>query len=347
MPVVRTKRAAVDLAGGLGWLSARLREEHEFRWQAATPLDKICDYAIWPAGKLLRPALVVESCAAVGGDPGQVLPAALSLEYFHVASLVHDDIVDGAKLRRSRPSVATRFGVPTALLAGDELVFQLFQACAESAGRGVPPERVLAAIAMLAATGTQLCRGQYSERELCGDPDATIDAYCAVAAEKTAALLVASCKVGAILGGGTDEQVAALASYGRHLGVAFQMIDDLRPYVSQPAAGEKDLLADIACRAMTFPLVTARAVLGSSARDLLVTAFDPGVAPEEAFSLLCGLVADPRVTAALRRIVSDRLQATVAALSGLPDGEPRERLASIPQALAADVATAGASADEP
>lgn len=322
-----------------GWLPGQLRSEHAARWLARTPLDGVCEYALWPAGKLLRPTLVLESCAAVGGEPQQILPAALSLEYFHAASLVHDDIADGGTRRRGRPSVPLRFGLETALVAGDELVFQTFSACAECAGRGVPGHRVLAAIGLLAATGAELCRGQYMERDLCGDVDAGLDAYCTVAAAKTSALLIASCSVGAILGGGTDASVTALGHFGRELGIAFQMMDDLRPYAQQDAP-DKDVLTDITGRKMTFPLIVARDEMGGHGRRVLADALSPGRAPEESFALLSSLLADPRAAGAARRIVAEQLDDAVLALEAVPAGSPRDRLAGLARAMMAGLGQA-------
>jgi len=318
-----------ELTTPLDWLGAELHRIHAERWVGATLLDDICEGAVWPAGKLLRPALVLESCAMVGGEPRDILVAALGVEYFHAASLVHDDIIDGGSTRRGRPSVPARFGDETALLAGDALVFQVFRACAECAGPAVPAERVLAAIGVLAAAGAELCRGQHAERELRGDVDAGLDAYCAVAASKTATLLVASCQVGVILGGGTPEQAAALSRFARCLGVAFQMADDMRPYLGGGADHGKDVLADVTCRAMTFPLVVARHELGLPARSVLARAFSAGTPPDEAYRLLAGMVADARVARAAVAIVDDWVDEATGALAVIPAGQSRERFARI------------------
>lgn len=318
-----------ELSGSHERLAAELRRVHAGHWVNVTPLDKICEDAVWPAGKLLRPALLLESCAVVGGDPRSVLAAALSVEYFHAASLVHDDIVDGGTMRRGRPSVVARFGAEVALLAGDELVFQIFRACAACAGPAVPAEQVLAAVGVLAAAGAELCRGQHAERDLRADLDAGLDTYCAVAAQKTSTLLAASCQVGALLGGGSAEQVATLSRFARCLGVAFQMADDLRPYLRGRGDHGKDLLTDIACRAMTFPLVVARRELGDQARSVMAAAFRQETTSPESFRLLSDMVQDPRVIGPAVMIVDEWINEAKTALEALPYGKSRDRLAQI------------------
>jgi geranylgeranyl pyrophosphate synthase len=318
-----------ELSAPHEWLAAELQRTHTQRWVNASPLDSICEGAVWPAGKLLRPALLLESCAAVGGDPHDVLPAALSVEYFHAASLVHDDIIDGGTFRRGQPSVVARFGTDVALLAGDELVFQVFQACAACAGSAVPAQRVLTAIGVLAAAGADLCRGQHAERALRADRDAELDTYCAVAAQKTSTLLAASCQAGAILGGGTADHVAALSRFARCLGVAFQMADDMRPYLHGRLDHGKDVLTDITCLAMTFPLVVARRELGDRGRSVITKAFSPGTPPHASFQLLADMVLSTQVIGAAAAIVDGWVGEAKTALEALPHGTSRDRLARI------------------
>ncbi len=318
-----------ELSAPHEWLAAELRRTHTERWVSASPLDSICEQAVWPAGKLLRPALLLESCAAVGGNPRDVLAAALSVEYLHAASLVHDDIVDGGTMRRGRPSVAVRYGAEVALLAGDELVFQVFAACAACTGPAVPAQRVLAAIGVLAAAGADLCRGQHAEQALRADLDAGLDTYCAVAAQKTSTLLAASCQAGAILGGGTAEHAAALCRFARCLGVAFQMADDMRPYLAGRPDHGKDVLTDISCRAMTFPLVVARRELGGAGRSVIARAFSADTPAPASFRLLADMVRSAQVIDAAIAIVGDWVAEATGALEALPSSPSRDRLARI------------------
>ena len=205
--------------------------ELEQRWEEGERIDAICRYALLPTGKLFRPRLLLESCGAVGGSIEQVIPAAIGSECGHIASLIHDDIIDGDELRRGRASVHNRFGAGDAILSGDMLIFHLFRCLSECYERDVPAPRVVAALRSTAGAGLDLCRGQSLEAEICGNLDCGIAAYIDVARLKTAAFFRGACETGAILGGGTPEQIAALASYGEQLGIAFQIHDDLLCYI--------------------------------------------------------------------------------------------------------------------
>src|SRR5260370_1174477 len=123
--------------------SDMVRHKLEEQWpQRSGRLYSICRYALLPNGKLFRPVLLLESTAAVGGELASSLPAAAGAEYGHVASLIHDDIIDGDNLRRGRPSVQHKYGIDDAIVAGDALIFHLFANLAECRSTGVPDSDV-------------------------------------------------------------------------------------------------------------------------------------------------------------------------------------------------------------
>jgi geranylgeranyl diphosphate synthase type I len=221
-------------------------------------LARMARHALLPAGKLLRPMLLAEAGMAVGGTLAQLLPAALGTEFGHVASLVHDDIIDGDESRRGRPSVHAQFGRDNAILTGDALFFALFESLSECHAEGVPAERVVRAVRVVASTGLALCRGQVLESELAANLSCTPERYFQMIWGKTAALFRGSAAAGAILGGGTDMTVEALGRYGEHLGFAFQIVDDLLPYLSDaPTTGKPDA-SDLRNKRMTLPVINAR-----------------------------------------------------------------------------------------
>ncbi len=146
-------------------LTELLRSAIAARWVAEHgPLDAICRYALVPHGKLLRPLLLLHAVVAVGGEIDPVLPAAVGAECGHVASLVHDDIIDGDEMRRGQRSVQSKFGIDDAIVAGDALIFDIFRGLAECAGRGVPADRIVQALNTVARGGIDLCRGRCSKR---------------------------------------------------------------------------------------------------------------------------------------------------------------------------------------
>ena len=234
-----------------------LHRELGRRWPETTDrLAAVARYALLPAGKLLRPILTLHAAEAVGGEPAGVLTAALGMEYLHVATLVHDDIIDADALRRGRPAVQVAYGVPSAIVVGDHLIFSAFASIVDEQG-GASPGQVTAAVAALARAGRDLCRGQMLEAELVGDLDAGARRYPEMIRLKTGALFRAVCHIGALLGGADLEVAAALARYGEHVGVAFQLRDDLLDYVATPEQTGKPATSDLGNGRPTLPLLLA------------------------------------------------------------------------------------------
>lgn len=253
--VLPTGDGKADDAESLALIVGR---ELERRWPpGAGRLEAICHHALVPAGKLFRPTLLLEAALAVGGGLASVLPAAVGAECGHVASLIHDDIIDQDDLRRGRPSVHNMYGVDDAIVAGDALIFDLFASLAECRRTGVTDERVVSALESIARAGLDLCRGQSLEAELCRDLRLDADAYLQMAGLKTAALFRAACESGAILGGGSQVLTGALADFGENLGLAFQIHDDLLPYLSDTATMGKPRTSDVKNGRLTLPVILA------------------------------------------------------------------------------------------
>src|SRR5207249_3880772 len=148
----------------LATVTADVRRALTQRWPATGDrLDDVSRYALLGEGKLLRPLLLATAAEAVGGDRETVMPAALAAEYLHVASLAHDDIIDGDATRRGRASVHARYSVSDAIVTGDALIIGLFASLAECA---VPEANIVAAVRIFAQAGVDLCRGQMEEAVL-------------------------------------------------------------------------------------------------------------------------------------------------------------------------------------
>ncbi|MEU8135732.1 polyprenyl synthetase family protein [Streptodolium elevatio] len=220
-------------------------------------LDDIARYALQTPGKLLRPLLVCHSALAFGADLHQVLPAAAGLECAHVGSLVHDDILDGDLVRRGKPTVQALHGPRQAILAGSALYFTWFAALADCAERGVGDRQIRQALAIQARAGAEACRGASAELDLAGDMDSGAAAYLAMAGRKTAALLAAACQVGAALADAPADAQASMAAYGEHLGLAFQIRDDLLPYADADGHAGKPRESDLRNRRPTLPVLLA------------------------------------------------------------------------------------------
>jgi geranylgeranyl diphosphate synthase type I len=318
-----------ELTGLVDEVRARLAG----RW-AGEPslLARMCGYALTPAGKLFRPVLLLESALAVGGDPRWALPAAVGAESGHVASLVHDDIIDGDDTRRGRPAVHVAFGAGDATVAGDALIFDLFAGLAECQAAGAPADRVVAALAVVSRCGIDLCRGQSVESEARGSGRFDHDAYLRMVRLKTAALFRAACECGALLAGGDPRHVLALGRYAERLGVAFQIRDDLLPYTSPAADVGKPDTSDVRNGRLTLPVIIAHRAGGAADRAAVEAALSGTRDQVTAHADLLDVLHRTGAVTATARWARRYLNLAVTALRPLPDTPSRDRLAGYARA---------------
>jgi len=209
-------------------------------------------YSLLAGGKRIRPVLVLQFCAACGGDIEKALPAACAIEMLHTYSLIHDDLpcMDDDDMRRGRPSNHIAFGECTATLAGDALQAEAFGLMLRSE---LPAERVVKMCGYLAdAAGIKgICSGQAldmdGETEKLGQTEVEL-----IHRLKTASLLVACAKIGAAAAGGTDAQLAAAERYADALGLAFQVRDDVLDHTAESAQLGKNVGSDAENGKTTF-----------------------------------------------------------------------------------------------
>lgn len=205
-------------------------------------------------GKLVRPALCLLSCKAVGGDASQVIPAAAAVELIHNFSLIHDDIEDASDERHHRPAVWRLWGQPQAINAGDAMFSLAFMAILRLGERGIANERITTATGMLSSACLELCEGQYLDLEYENRLDVRIEEYLSMAEKKTAALFGASTSLGAYLGTEYSRLVDSLRLFGKGLGMAFQIRDDIDGIWGSSAVTGKPA-GDIPQRKKTLPVV--------------------------------------------------------------------------------------------
>jgi geranylgeranyl diphosphate synthase, type I len=306
-----------------------LRQELGRRWpDTADQLAAIIRYALLPAGKLIRPMMTLYAAEAVGGDPQHVLPAALGMEYLHVATLVHDDIIDADETRRGRPAVPAAYGIPHAIVAGDHLVFSAFESIVECRAT-LDAERVVAATGALAAAGTDLCRGQVLESQLAGDPETGLASYLEMIRLKTGALFRAVCQVGAVLGGADASLARRLAGYGEHLGMAFQMRDDLLAYLEPARVTGKPATSDLTNGRPTLPVLLAYESGTPAQRRQLTAALNHGRTGEADLARVHALLAETTALARAKQRAVAQTDRARAHLSGLPSSPSVEVLTGI------------------
>ena len=216
-------------------------------------------YSALAPGKRLRPTLTLAAAEALGADSDAVMPTACALECIHVFSLIHDDLpcMDNDDYRRGRLTNHKVYGDAIALLAGDALLALAFQWIAENA-ETVPADRVLPTLKLIAeASGAGgMVGGQVADMESQG-VEFSAETLRYIHANKTGALLTASALAGAILAGGTAEQIAALRAYGEHIGLAFQIADDILDITGDQDKLGKPIGSDEERDKATYPNFTA------------------------------------------------------------------------------------------
>jgi geranylgeranyl diphosphate synthase type II len=214
-------------------------------------------YSLEAGGKRLRPILCIAASEAVGGSEADVMPAACALELIHTYSLIHDDLpaMDDDDLRRGKPTSHKAFDEATAILAGDALLTAAFEILA-TAGREQRRDALkwleVAYLIACAAGHSGMVQGQMMDLSAEGKEIALEDLE-RLHQYKTGALIEASLKTGALLGGGSSQEVAALGRYGRHIGLAFQMADDILDVEGKPEMLGKLVGSDQAHQKVTGP----------------------------------------------------------------------------------------------
>lgn len=216
------------------------------------------EYSLLAGGKRLRPVLVLAFAGMLDAEPENTLPFAAGLELIHTYSLIHDDLpaMDDDDLRRGKPSNHKRFGDATAILAGDGLLTEAFGLMMETAmSRGVAAKHVVQATSVMvkSAGGGGMVGGQALDMEYTGRTDVNLSELRSMHAMKTGALISSACICGAILAGAPVQDVQAAADYGRCIGVAFQIVDDILDIVGDEAKLGKPVGSDEEQGKTTYP----------------------------------------------------------------------------------------------
>ncbi len=211
-------------------------------------VQAVSDHLLKAAGKRVRPALVLLAARAVGRKPAAPIGIATAVELIHMATLVHDDIIDRADTRRGIASLRRAFNDQVAVLTGDFLFARAFQLLAATANPAL--------VAVAADVVRTMCVGEIQENLEAGQPG-TEEQYLARIEAKTAAFLSASCRLGALAAGALPRQAEALARYGWHVGMAYQLYDDLLDLVGDADQIGKAVAADFTQGVITLPVLYA------------------------------------------------------------------------------------------
>lgn len=252
-------RIYAPVAEDLGTLVQMLRHE----LASSDPfISGLVDHVLSAQGKLIRPALALLSASACGGADEQRLHLAGTVELVHVASLIHDDIIDAADLRRGVPTVNARWGNQVAVLVGDYLFATAFGLASRIRHPQVAPA--------LAEASVMMSRSEIMAAETGDRPHEDEARYYAIIEGKTAALFSAACRCGALLAGAPPSTAAAMAEFGLRWGVAFQITDDALDLIGDPGALGKPTGSDIDAGKVTLPVIVALRNASGPDRDRLL-----------------------------------------------------------------------------
>lgn len=212
-------------------------------------IPELAGHLINSGGKRLRPLLTIATSHMCGYDGGREISLAACIEFIHTATLLHDDVVDESDMRRGRRTANVVWGNSASVLVGDYLFSRSFQMIAEDGSIEV--------VELLADTSTALSEGEVLQLTASSNVDTSEETYLQVIDAKTAALFAAACKVGGIVADSSETQKDALQSYGRNLGIAFQLVDDALDYSATQASMGKAVGDDFKEGKITLPVILA------------------------------------------------------------------------------------------
>ena len=288
------------------------------------------EYTLAAGGKRVRPQLAMIASQLFGGKDEDVLPAALALEVFHNFTLLHDDVMDKADVRRGRPTVHVKWNENTAILSGDQMLIEAYKLLS-----GVPADKLPKVLQLFNKMATEICEGQQYDVDFESQEQVTIDDYLKMIRLKTSVLLANALQTGAYIAGADEQAQEALYQFGINIGLAFQIQDDILDVWGDPATFGKAVGGDISCNKKTFVYLEAIRRLGNEAKgnelqqwysQVLEDNTEKIAAVKEIFERL-------GVRAACEKVVEDYTQKALALLNQLPQNQATEQLRKLADKL--------------
>ena len=282
-------------------------------------INQIGHYIVSSGGKRLRPMIVLLAARALGYQGHRHIDLAAIVEFIHTATLLHDDVVDGSDQRRSRDTANAVWGNAASVLVGDFLYSRAFEMMVT-----VDSMRIME---ILSSATNRIAEGEVLQLLNCNDPDTDESRYREVILRKTATLFEAGARLGGIISGAAANEEDALAAYGNHLGMAFQMIDDALDYGSSDADIGKNIGDDLAEGKPTLPLIRALEVGDQATRIMLQEVIENGGA-ERVEEVRRAIESTDAITYTAR-LAKEEAELAKQALGALPPSSFRTALASL------------------
>lgn len=293
------------------------------------------EYTLASGGKRLRPTLaliaaeVIVNGGLINGDAiEQTLPAALALEVFHNFTLLHDDVMDRAEVRRGRPTVHVKWNDNTAILSGDQMLIEAYKLLSN-----VPADKLPQVLKWFNEMATGICEGQQYDIDFEHMSQVTLDQYMHMIELKTSVLLAYAMKIGGYIAGATPAQLEALYQYGLHIGLAFQIQDDLLDVYGDPKTFGKAIGGDICCNKKTFLLLTALEIADAESKAELLQWLLETDRDEEKIVAVTELYTRMGVRSVAESTMEEHTSLALAQLDKLPQNEATERLRVLAEQL--------------
>lgn len=285
-------------------------------------VESVGDVTLSGGGKRLRPALAVLSALAVdpAADLNRLVQLGTSLEMIHMATLIHDDVIDESKTRRGRPTAASLVGNTAAILTGDVLLARAMRLLALDGD--------LTVIRTVSEAVVELAEGEVLELEARGTLDLSQTELFEILDKKTAALISCSARVGGLIGKAEPRQIEALASYGSNLGLAFQIADDILDFSGDKAKTGKPRATDFREGQTTLPLILLLGSLTTDERTFVDERFGNGVTDAELQTIVSWMESKNTFEES-RRTARQYADQAIAELESLPDSQYRDVLTHV------------------
>lgn len=289
-------------------------------------------YTLVAGGKRVRPQLAMIASQLFGGKEEDVRNAALALEVFHNFTLVHDDLMDRAKVRRARPTVHVQWNENTAILAGDQMMIEAYKLITE-----VPEDKLPKVLRLFNKMATQICEGQQYDVDFENKEEVSIDDYLKMIRLKTSVLLATALQIGAYIAGAEQQQQEALYQFGINVGLAFQIQDDILDVWGEPDTFGKAVGGDISCNKKTFVYLEAMRILGEKHEEekRALQAWYSQVLDDntEKIAAVKALFEQFNVRSACETVVENYTQKALQILNGLPQNAAIEQLSQLANKL--------------
>ena len=288
------------------------------------------EYTLAAGGKRVRPQLAMIACELFGGKAEEIAPAAMALEVFHNFTLLHDDVMDKADVRRGRPTVHVKWNENTAILSGDQMLIEAYKLLS-----GVPADKLPKVLQLFNKMATEICEGQQYDVDFESQEHVTIDEYLKMIRLKTSVLLANALQTGAYIAGADEQAQEALYQFGINIGLAFQIQDDILDVWGDPATFGKAVGGDISCNKKTFVYLEAMRRLGNEAKGNELQQWYSQVLEDntEKIAAVKEIFEQLDVRAACEKVVEDYTQKALALLDQLPQNAATEQLRQLANKL--------------